>query len=158
MAAITTIVSGGQTGADRAAFDLALARGVAIRGWVPLARLAEDGRIADRYPNLQETDGEEPAERTRLNVRDADASLIISHGPLAGGSLLALETALALGRPVLHVDLTQTPLAAAVEEVVEWVREHEIATLGVGGPRASEDPHIYRATLELLDGVLERLG
>jgi hypothetical protein len=156
-AMITTLVSGGQTGADRAALDVALAWGVASRGWVPRGRLAEDGRIPARYRDLEETASADPAERTRLNIRDADGALIVSHGPLHGGSLLALETARQLGRPVLHVDLADTDTRDAVAAVVEWITTHDIRTLGVGGPRASDDPQIFTATLILLSAVLGRL-
>ena len=82
------IVSGGQTGADRAALDIALELGFESGGWVPLGRQAEDGKIPDRYPNLRETDSPLPAVRTELNVRDSDATLIVSHGTLVGGTAL----------------------------------------------------------------------
>jgi hypothetical protein len=154
---ITTLVSGGQTGADRAALDVALAWGLAVRGRVPRGRGAEDGPIPAHYPGLVETASDDPAERTRLNVADADGSLIVSHGPLRGGSLLALETAAQLGRPVLHVELARTPLATAVIMAEEWIRTHDVHVLGVGGPRSSEDPLVYAATVMLLSGVLGRL-
>ncbi|CAN5896666.1 putative molybdenum carrier protein [soil metagenome] len=157
MGLITTLISGGQTGADRAAMDVALAWGIDVRGWVPRGRVAEDGVIAERYPGLRETASADPAERTRLNIQDADGSLIISHAPLQGGSLLALETALQLPRPVLHLDLSRVGMGEAVTECAEWIRAHRIAVLGVGGPRASEDPHIYDATVMLLSGVLVSL-
>jgi hypothetical protein len=128
-----------------------------VRGWVPRGRLAEDGTIPPRYPNLRETASGDPAERTRLNIRDADGCLIISHAPLRGGSLLALETARELDRPVLHVDLSQQTLPDAVAVAAGWVERERIRALGVGGPRASEDPRVYGATVMLLSGVLGRL-
>jgi hypothetical protein len=155
---IEIIVSGGQTGADRAAFDVALAWGIGVRGWVPRGRAAEDGVIAARYPNLQETHTDDPAERTRLNIRDADGSLIVSHGALHGGSLLARDTAARFGRPALHVDLSRMGMADAVSAAVAWVRAHDVRVLGVGGPRASDDPQIYDATALLLRGVLGQLS
>jgi hypothetical protein len=85
---IRKIISGGQTGADRAAFDAALALGLPIGGWVPKGRKAEDGVIPAHYSNLRETDADDYESRTRLNVREADATLILSHGPLTGGSQL----------------------------------------------------------------------
>ena len=85
---ISRIVSGGQTGADRAAFDYALANEIEIGGFVPKNRAAEDGAIPAKYPNLRETETEDSAERTRLNVLNSDATLIFSHGALAGGSRL----------------------------------------------------------------------
>jgi hypothetical protein len=154
---INTIVSGGQTGADRAALDVALAWGLNVRGWVPRGRLAEDGVIPDTYPNLRETEGAEVDERTRLNVRDADGSLIISHGALSGGSALAHAIALELRRPVLHLDLTRLSMADAVTTAAAWVSAHHIRWLGVGGPRASADPLIHLATTSLVSGLLGHL-
>lgn len=154
---IEIIVSGGQTGADRAAFDVALAWGIGVGGWVPRGRAAEDGVIASHYPNLRETQSDDPAERTRLNIRDADGSLIVSHGALHGGSLLARETAARIGRPVMHVDLSRMSMADAVCATVAWVRVHDVRVLGVGGPRASDDPRIYDATALLLGEVLRQL-
>jgi hypothetical protein len=155
---ITTIISGGQTGADRAAFDVALAWGVPMRGWVPRGRLSEDGLIPEPYPDLRETDSSDPAKRTRLNVRDADGGLIVSRGKLSGGSLLAVETAGHIGRPLLHLDLASTSMADAVRTAAAWVRSHRIHDLGVGGPRASDDPQIHAATAMLLSGLLGALA
>jgi hypothetical protein len=151
---ITTIISGGQTGADRAALEVAVTWGLGVGGWVPNGRLAEDGVIPLHYDGLQETVSDDPAERTRLNVRDCDGSLIISHGPLRGGSLLALETAIQLGRPLLHIDLERRDMRDAVAAAAEWVRAQRIRALGVGGPRATEDPRVHDATVVLLSGLL----
>ena len=107
------IISGGQTGADRAALDFALASGIPIGGWVPRGRLAEDGRIPERYAGLVETESADPAVRTARNVRDSDATLILSHGPLDGGSLLTHREATRAGRPVLHLDLEELEVAVA---------------------------------------------
>ena len=87
------IVSGGQTGVDRAAWAAAIELGLPIGGWVPKGRLAEDGEIPARYAGLREAESAEPAVRTALNVRDSDATLIFSHGPLTGGSRLTFDTA-----------------------------------------------------------------
>jgi hypothetical protein len=151
---ITTIVSGGQTGADRAALDVAMAWGIAVAGWVPNGRMAEDGPIPLRYTGLRETLSADPAERTRLNVRDCDGSLILSHGALRGGSLLAAVTARQMGRPLLHVDLMRHDMAEAVAMIAGWIRTQRIRALGVGGPRASEDARVYDATVVLLSGLL----
>ncbi len=77
---IRKIISGGQTGADRAALDFALENNIETGGWIPKNRQAEDGRISEKYPDLRETETENPTERTELNVTDADATLIFSHG------------------------------------------------------------------------------
>ena len=148
------IISGGQTGTDRAAFDAALAHGLDVGGWVPKGRLAEDGLIPPGYPGLVEADSVEPAVRTILNVRDSDATLVLSHGPLAGGSLLAFEEATAAGKPVLHLDLDDVSLGAAAELLRRWLVEVQPDTLNVAGPRASEDPAIAAATEALLRSAL----
>lgn len=151
---LTRIVSGGQTGADRAALDVALAWGVPCGGWVPRRRRAEDGTIPDRYPDLQETESDDAAVRTERNVRDSDGTLIVSHGPLAGGSLFTLQVARRLGRPALHVDMHTLNVAGAVAATVRWLREHDVATLNVAGPRESGDDRVYLATVLVLSGIL----
>jgi hypothetical protein len=149
------IVSGGQTGADRAALDFALANGLRVGGWVPKGRLAEDGPIAERYPGLVETDSSDPAVRTALNVRDSDATLILSHGPLSGGALLTLQEAVRAGKPVLHLDLDQCSHVSAAERLRGWLATVRPTTLNVAGPRASDDPRIADATAAVLgDGLV----
>jgi hypothetical protein len=148
------IVSGGQTGADRAALDVALELGIPIGGWVPRGRLAEDGRIPELYPGLIEAASPDPAVRTALNVRDSDATVILSHGPLRGGSLLTRDEASRLGKPVLHLDLEQLSPAHAAERLRAWLEEHRPAVLNVAGPRASHDPRIAAATQAVLRTAL----
>jgi hypothetical protein len=150
------IVSGGQTGADRAAWDVALERGLRIGGWVPHGRLAEDGRIPDRYPDLLEADSAEPAVRTVRNVRDSDATLVVSHGALSGGSLLAFAEAVRRGVPVLHLDRAALSRRDAVERLREWLRLVDPRVLNVAGPRASHDPAIAAEVAALLRAVLPR--
>jgi hypothetical protein len=125
-----------------------------VGGWVPRGRLAEDGVIPSRYAGLRETASADPAERTRLNVQECDGSLIVSHGLLRGGSLLAAGSAEELGRPLLHIDLLRRDMADAVTAAAGWVRTQRIHALGVGGPRAREDPRVYDATVVLLSGLL----
>lgn len=149
------IVSGGQTGADRAALEVALERGLEVGGFVPRGRLAEDGAVPERYPNLVETDSDDPAVRTACNVEAADATLIVSHGPLAGGSLLTLEQARRAGKPTLHLDLTALTEMAAVARLRAWLQAVRPRTLNVAGPRASEDPAIGAATTALLHAALD---
>jgi hypothetical protein len=139
---------------DRAALDAALAAGVEAGGWCPYGRIAEDGRIADRYP-LSETESSDPAERTRLNVRDADATLVVSPGAPRGGTALAAATARQLGRPLLLVHPGE-PWSA--ERVARWVVEHEVTTLNVAGPRASEWPEGYDAAFGVVSALLRRLS
>lgn len=148
------IVSGGQTGADRAAMDFALANGLGVGGWVPRGRLAEDGPIPEHYPDLIETESTDPAVRTALNVQDSDATLILSHGPLAGGSLLTLQEAFRAGKPVLHLDLDRIARASAAAQLRSWLAELRPSTLNVAGPRASKDPRIAAATEAVLEMAL----
>ena len=93
MTKIFRVISGAQTGADRDAFDAAIETGTDYGGWIPKGRLAEDGVIPEQYSNLVETDSEVYSVRTKLNVRDSDATLILSHGPLTGGSLYTEQKA-----------------------------------------------------------------
>jgi hypothetical protein len=143
---LTRIISGGQTGADRAALDFALAHGFLIGGWVPRGRLADDGHIPEHYRGLVETESADPAERTAFNVRDSDATLILSHGPLSGGSLLTFHEATRTGKPVLHLDLGQLTHNAAVDRLRQWLDSTRPKVLNVAGPRAVEDPDIAADT------------
>jgi hypothetical protein len=148
------IVSGGQTGADRAALEFALEHGILVGGWVPRGRLAEDGPIPDHYPGLREAPSQDPALRTALNVRDSDATVILSHGALSGGSLLTLREASRAGKPVLHLDLDALSLQAAGARLRGWLHEHHPGVLNVAGPRASHDPRIAGATRAVLAAAL----
>lgn len=151
------VISGGQTGVDRAAFDVALARGLTIGGWVPKGRVDETGPIASKYPNLQESDREDPAVRTALNVRDSDGTLMISRGPLLGGSCRAVESAQKLSRPLMLLDLSQDTVPNCINKAVSWIRINQIKRLNVGGPRESEDAEIYEYTILIMTGILSRL-
>jgi hypothetical protein len=150
------IVSGGQTGADRAAWDVALERGLRIGGWVPRGRLAEDGPIPDRYAGVLEADSADPAVRTVRNVRDSDATLVVSHGPLAGGSLLAFAEAARRGIPVLHLDRAVLSREDAAERLRGWLRLVDPCVLNVAGPRASHDPAIAAEVAAILRAALPR--
>ncbi len=153
---VEKIVSGGQTGVDRAALDWALARGVPCGGWCPKGRRAEDGPIDPRYP-LIETPSADYAQRTEWNVRDADATVIFSLAPvLSGGSKLTQELAERLGKPCLHLH----PGVDAPSLLASFVRRHRVRVLNVAGPRASNEPGVYRYVQEVLDasGIASRDG
>ncbi|MDQ3799821.1 MAG: putative molybdenum carrier protein [Acidobacteriota bacterium] len=150
MLKIRKIISGGQTGADRAAFDFALENGIESGGFVPKNRLAEDGRISEKYPNLIETETENPAERTELNVARADATLIFSHGNLTGGSKLTRELAVKHRKPFLHVDFSELTIPQAVEKTKIRLASINGESLNIAGARASEDAEIYRKTKAFL--------
>lgn len=151
---VLRIVSGGQTGVDRAALDEALARGIEAGGWCPKNRRAEDGRIPDRYP-LRETPSEAYAERTAWNVRDADGTLVLTRGAPAGGTALTVETAGRLEKPFLLVDLARP---VRVEDVQAWLAARNVRVLNVAGPRESEAPGIYREAGRWLAALFDRLA
>jgi hypothetical protein len=144
------IVSGGQTGVDRAALDVALELGLPSGGWCPRGRKAEDGRISDHYP-LVETTSADYAQRTEWNVRDSDGTLVLTRGEPAGGTALTIELAQRLGKPCLVVDLNANPEAGMVRT---WLGEQSIHVLNVAGPRASQSPGIHEAVQSFLRQVL----
>ncbi len=148
------IVSGGQTGADRAALDFALHLGIECGGWVPNGRMAEDGIIPTRYPNLVETESDDPRIRTARNVRDSDATLLITRGAPTGGSAFTVEAALRLGKPILHVDLLREPVEQSVPRLCRWLRDLHPVILNVAGSRASEDHEISTLTTALLERAI----
>ena len=151
---ITRLVSGGQTGVDRAALDVALELGIPCGGWCPLGRKAEDGPIPPRYP-LRETATDTYAERTELNVRDSDATLIILHGSPAGGTRLTIEQAILQKKPHLVVNLAQEVDPAIVHK---WLDNQAVRVLNVAGPRESEAPGIHGRTRSLLRQVFALPG
>src|SRR6185503_5826856 len=139
---VRKVVSGGQTGVDRAALDVALALHVPCGGWVPLGRRAEDGPVPARYP-LTETPTAAYPLRTEWNVRDSDGTLILHDGALDRGTALTRRVALRLGRVHLVLDLR----TAAPAEARRWIDERGIAVLNVAGPRESRRPGVHaRAT------------
>jgi hypothetical protein len=150
---VRKLISGGQTGADRAALDVAIELGIPHGGWVPNGRRAEDGPLPPRY-HMQETASPDYAVRTEWNVRDADATLIITtDGALTGGTGLTARFAQALGKPYLHVDLSTArhmPRQAFLELLRTWLAIDRPAVLNIAGPRASKDPKIYRGVRRLL--------
>ncbi|MBA2494971.1 MAG: putative molybdenum carrier protein [Acidobacteria bacterium] len=151
---INKIVSGGQTGVDRAAFDFALENEIEIGGFVPKNRRAEDGRISEKYKNLVETETENPAERTELNVKMADATLILSHGELTGGSRLTKEFAEKYQKPVLHLDFSVLTIAQATERTRQWIAAADYKNLNIAGPRVSEDAKIYEKAKDFFRELL----
>jgi hypothetical protein len=152
---VRKIISGGQTGADRAALDFALENNFEIGGWIPKNRLAEDGRIPEKYQNLRETETENPAERTELNVLDSDATLIFSHGDLKGGSKLTLEMCDKHAKPRLHIDLEKTEFLQAVKKAQQFVIFSNCQTLNIAGAPASEDARIYQKTKDFLNQLFK---
>jgi hypothetical protein len=148
--AVARIVSGGQTGVDRAALDVALARGLPHGGWCPRGRRAENGRIPDRYV-LREHASPSYADRTEQNVVDSDATLVVAVGRPRDGTALTVRLAKRHRRPCLIVDLDDPPPPATV---VTWLEAHAVGVLNVAGPRESTHPGIHDRAVAFLDQVL----
>ena len=148
-----TVFSGGQTGIDRGALDAALELGAACGGWCPEGRRAEDGPIPDLYP-LEELKGAGYPERTRRNVEDSDATLIIHNGLLSAGTLLTLDCCRELGRPVCLIDAATASAEQGARIARAFVATHEIHRLNVAGPRASHWPQAQHFAHDLIQAVL----
>jgi hypothetical protein len=147
------IYSGGQTGVDRAALDWALHNKIKCGGWCPKGRLAEDGTIPARYP-LKETSSADYEVRTEFNVRDSQATLIIYHSMMGPGTLLTKKLCLLQDKPMLEIDLSRK---ADAENIVNWLVTEKISVLNIAGPRESQSPGIYIATMDLLNSVYNTL-
>jgi hypothetical protein len=151
-AMVSKIISGGQTGVDRAALDVALDLGFPAGGWCPKGRKAEDGRIPDRYP-LAELATESYAVRTRKNVHDADATLVLclDDRQPSGGTALTVKEAIRAQKPHLVVSLAN---ADAAVKVKAWLMERLGCVLNVAGPPESNSPGIHDAAVRLIQDVL----
>jgi len=147
---IQKIISGGQTGADRAALDWAMEHGIPHGGWCPKGRRAEDGHIPEKY-RLQETPSADYSERTEKNVMDSDATVIFTEVPvLSGGSLLTAQMADRHQKPWIRVNRT----VDAVQRLVDFLLIHQPQVLNVAGPRLSQDLDIGKWVKEALDACL----
>jgi hypothetical protein len=154
-AGLIRIVSGGQTGADRAALDWAIARGIAHGGWCPRGRKAEDGTIPRRY-RLTETPSGSYLQRTEWNVRDSDGTVILSLAEtLTGGSRKTADLARQFGKPWLHL-AREARRDDAGDQLRRFAQEHDIRVLNVAGPRASTEPEVGEFVGAMLDRAFVR--
>lgn len=147
------IISGGQTGVDRAALDVAFALGLPHGGFCPRGRRAEDGPIPPHYP-LEELDTDDYAVRTQRNVIESDATLILYRYRMTGGTLLTFNLAKKHGKPHRTIRLDR---ACKLPTLLEWIQKTPIHTLNVAGPRASTDPEVYELAATFLWELLNEL-
>jgi hypothetical protein len=156
------IISGGQTGVDRAALDLAIERGIPCSGWCPRGGWAEDlpepPGLIRTYPMLRETPLGDPAQRTEWNIRDCEALLILTDAQgadVSRGTALAIRFAERYGKPHLLASLAERD---ATERVIVWLEAGASQRLAIGGPRESEAPGIYLASKRFLEQVFTRIA
>ena len=154
---IKKIISGGQTGADRAGLDIAIVLNIPHGGWIPKGRKTEDGPLSPKY-HLKETSSAKYPPRTERNILDSDGTLIIAYGPLKKRGGTALTYRLAVDKhykPCKYIDLNQTTIGLAARVVANWIKEHSIEVLNVAGPRGSREPNIYEDVCDLLELVVQ---
>lgn len=151
------IISGGQTGVDRAALDAAIACNFEYGGWIPKGRLAEDGPIPFSYV-LNETPLADSRQRTEWNVRDSDATLIISTLPLTGGTKFTETCAEKHNKPILQIDHKSVFAHSINTKIIDWLIKNDVTILNIAGPRESEDIGIYQYSLKFIFYLLKQLG
>jgi hypothetical protein len=149
---VKKIISGGQTGVDQAALDAAIKLDISHGGWIPMGRKTDAGLLPSRYRLRELPSGDWPLVIER-NVMDSDGTLIISRGTLRGTSELSRKTAMQRKRPWLHVDLEKINAFEAARAIQAWTMKNSIDVLHVTGPRAGDDPEIYKVTTVLLEAA-----
>ncbi len=148
------IISGGQTGVDRGALAAALAAGAECGGWCPVGRLAEDGRVPDRYPLIELPGGGYP-ERTARNVADSDGTLIITFGEPQGGTRATIDCCAERQKPHAELDASRVSTSDAAKFARMFIDQHSIRTLNVAGPRASEAADAYGYAYAVVEMLLK---
>lgn len=153
MGLLNKIVSGGQTGADRAALDVAIKFNIPHGGWIAKGRRTESGPLPDYY-NLKEMATRDYPARTRQNILDSDGTVIIARGPLTGGSALTYTFAQKTGKWVCRINLLEQDIFEAALILHDFIIDQGIRVLNVAGPRAGHDPDIYYDVKVILTAVL----
>lgn len=142
------IISGGQTGVDRAGLDAARVCKIKTGGYMPKNGLAEDGRVPARY-NLREATSEDYAQRTILNIITSDATLILHNGRLEGGTLLTYEICVKKRKKVFKVNMAM-PREESLHKIRAFLNAAKPSILNIAGPRESKSPGIYKKAFKLL--------
>ncbi len=150
---IKKIISGGQTGADRAALDTAIKFNINYGGWIPQGRKTEEGPLSHKY-HMDEMPTDSYSERTRQNIMDSQGTIIISRGPLTGGSLLTQKFAFTLKKPCCHVDLFDLDEFAAAIVINSFIVDYALDIINIAGPRAGKDPFIYNTVRTIIETVI----
>ena len=150
---VNKIVSGGQSGVDRAALDWAMRNGIPHGGFCPKGRRSETGRIPDKY-NLTETSSSNYRQRTAMNVQHSDGTLIITRGAPSGGTELTINYCRERKKPYFVIDLQHK---INVQEFTDWVGQHNIHILNVAGPRESSVSGIGEQAQQALEGLFAAL-
>jgi putative molybdenum carrier protein len=148
------IISGGQTGVDRAALDVALRHEIRCGGWCPAGRLDEFGKIPDHYP-IQELQGGGFTERTLQNVKDSDGTVVIYPGELRGGTDQTVRFCVELKRPHELINASKISAEDAAKLIGDFVDKNKIKILNVAGPRQSEWPEGYAYASRALSAFLK---
>ena len=151
------IISGAQTGVDRAALDAAIACGLDYGGSIPRGRRAEDGPLAKSYTALKELQSDDYAVRTRRNVLDAEATIILCPGAPDGGTALTERIARELGRPVMVVDIDRHTKNSAMNLLHAWLNTLSPSVLNIAGPRESKSPGVYTRAYDILQKLFQQL-
>ena len=149
------VISGGQTGVDRAGLDAAMKVGIPVGGYCPNGRLSEDGVTPDIYP-LIEFASSELRNIVEQNVINSDGTLILNEGELTHGSKLTQLFAVMRGKPRLVVQLDAEPIVES-SRVISWLKENLISTLNIAGPRESKCPGIYHDAYSYLEDLFYAL-
>ncbi len=151
------IISGGQTGVDRGALDACIANKFSHGGWCPKGRLAEDGKIDTKY-NLNETEKSNYYSRTYKNVRDSDATLIISKKILTGGTLSTEKAARQINKPVLVLRPELSEFPEMIIKLIKFIQNNKVLTLNVAGPRYSEWTKGYEYSHQIISELIKKIN
>lgn len=144
------IISGGQTGADIAGLDAAIALGIDYGGTLPKGRLTEEGPLDPKYDRMTELESSSYPKRTLKNVLDSDATLLFTVGKISGGTALTLRMAKENGKPYLHINLESQPEDKAVQVISSWLSKVKPEILNIAGSRESKAPGIYEKVFNVL--------